>query len=98
MSFAEIISLPFANINLFDGKLNYFKVKPLLEVTSSEQAIAMKEAELKNLRETLLEKEHALLDYTIRIEQVCFFFEIGNSNSRLAAFFGAINITLLRGF
>lgn len=51
-------------------KLNCFKVKPLLEVTASEQAIATKESELKCLRETLLQKEYTLSDYTTRIEQV----------------------------
>ncbi|VDK72003.1 unnamed protein product [Onchocerca ochengi] len=48
----------------------FVKVKPLLEVTASEKAIASKESELKSLQETLLQKEYALSDYTIRIEQL----------------------------
>lgn len=43
-----------------------------MEVTASEEAIASKESELKSLRETLLEKEYTLSDYTTRIEQVGF--------------------------
>ncbi|EJW77188.1 hypothetical protein WUBG_11901 [Wuchereria bancrofti] len=50
----------------------FAKVKPLLEVTASEQAIAAKESELKSLRDTLLQKEYTLSDYTTRIEQVSF--------------------------
>lgn len=45
-------------------------MKPLLEVTANEEAMACKESELKSLRETLLQKECALSDYIIRIEQV----------------------------
>ncbi|VDO46701.1 unnamed protein product [Onchocerca flexuosa] len=48
----------------------FAKVKPLLEVTANEKVIASKESELKSLQETLLQKEYALSDYTIRIEQV----------------------------
>ncbi|EFO26078.1 myosin [Loa loa] len=48
----------------------FAKVKPLLEVTASEQAIAAKESELNSLRETLLQKEYTLSDYTNRIEQL----------------------------
>ncbi|KAK6102849.1 Myosin head (motor domain) family protein [Brugia pahangi] len=48
----------------------FAKVKPLLEVTASEQAIAAKESELKSLRDTLLQKEYTLSDYTTRIEQL----------------------------
>ncbi|VDN17845.1 unnamed protein product, partial [Gongylonema pulchrum] len=48
----------------------FAKVKPLLEVTASENAIAAKETELKCLRETLQQKESDLLGYTSRIEQL----------------------------
>uniref|UniRef100_A0A915PST5 Myosin motor domain-containing protein n=1 Tax=Setaria digitata TaxID=48799 RepID=A0A915PST5_9BILA len=48
----------------------FAKVKPLLEVTASEKAIANKESELKCLRETLLQRECVLSDYTTRIEQL----------------------------
>ncbi|KAL3993677.1 Myosin head (motor domain) family protein [Acanthocheilonema viteae] len=48
----------------------FAKVKPLLEVTASEEAIASKESELKSLRETLLQKEYTLSDYMTRIEQL----------------------------
>ncbi|CAG9536583.1 unnamed protein product [Cercopithifilaria johnstoni] len=48
----------------------FAKVKPLLEVTASEEAIAGKESELKSLRETLLQKEYTLSDYITRIEQL----------------------------
>lgn len=63
----------------------FVKVKPLLEVTASEEAIAAKEAELKCMRESLLQKESDLICYTTRLEQVHFIysFEIKNWYERI---------------
>ncbi|KHN71634.1 Myosin-11, partial [Toxocara canis] len=48
----------------------FSRVKPLLQITSTEEVIAAKETQLREFREILQRKEDDLTDMTRRMEQV----------------------------